>query len=84
MGSVIDNTGKMYIYSGGADSVVGSPTLHYFNEMVIFNTVELSWSISTSPMISRAGHTATLLSNGVIVYIGGYTNDELPSRTLDI
>ena len=52
--------------------------------MIIFNTVELSWSISTSPMISRAGHTATLLSNGVIVYIGGYTNDEPTSRTLDI
>ena len=41
--------------------------------MVVFNAVELSWSISTSPTISsRAGYTATILSNGVIVYIGGY------------
>jgi N-acetylneuraminic acid mutarotase len=82
--SVIDNTGKMYIFGGGADSLIGSATTKTFNEMVIFNTVELSWSISTSPIISsRAGHTATILSNGVIVYIGGFSN-EPTSQILDI
>ena len=41
--------------------------------MVIFNDVELSWSISylfEAPTL--AGYSATLLSNGVIVYLGGY------------
>ncbi len=43
--------------------------------MVILNTNESSWIIGISPMI-RVGYTATLLSNGVIVYIGGYELDD--------
>src|SRR5207248_651662 len=42
---------------------------------VIFNTVELSWSIgSLLPNVptQRTSYSATLLSNGVIAYIGGY------------
>jgi N-acetylneuraminic acid mutarotase len=82
MRSVIDNTGKMYIFGGSTSNVLGSPIAKTFNEMVIFNTVELSWSISTSPTIlSRAGHTATILSNGVIVYIGGFDSEV---KNLDI
>src|SRR3954454_13619442 len=72
--SVIDNTGNMYIFGGCADKFIGSPTTKFFNEMVIFNAVELSWSISDTPVIARASYTATLLSNGVIVYIGGHNN----------
>ena len=42
--------------------------------------VELSWSISTSPFIARAGHTSTLLSNGVTVYIGGH---DITNKNID-
>jgi N-acetylneuraminic acid mutarotase len=70
--SVIDNAGKMYIFGGGTNELTGSPTTKFFNDTIIFNTVELSWSISKSPITARASYTATLLSNGVIVYIGGY------------
>ena len=81
MNSVIDNTGKMYIFSGGADEIVGSPTTRFFNDTVIFNTVELSWSIINSLVIARAGHTATILPNGIIVYIGGFDSS---AKTINI
>jgi hypothetical protein len=74
--SVIDNTGKVYILGGMAWSIIGSPTI-YFDEFIIFNIVELSWSISISPVGKRASYTATLLSNGFIVYIGGYDSEIL-------
>ena len=70
--SVTDNTGKMYIFGGSADYTVGLPTIQFFSDMVIFNIAELSWSINSSPVMSRAAYSATLLSNGNIVYIGGY------------
>jgi N-acetylneuraminic acid mutarotase len=77
MRSVTDNSGKMYIFGGATDDLTGSPTVAKFlDDMVIFNTVELSWSISkspiTNPITKRVLYTATLLSNDVIVYIGGY------------
>jgi len=77
--SVIDDTGKMYIFGGAIDDSLGSPTTNYFNDMIILDTVELSILISTlanSPTERRA-YTATLLSNGVIVYIGGKEIDEV-------
>jgi hypothetical protein len=70
--SVSDNTGKVYIFGGSTSRVTGSMETKYFNDMNVFNTVELSWSISKSPITARVSYTATLLSNGAIVYIGGY------------
>jgi hypothetical protein len=68
--SVIDDSGKIYIFAG---TTVDPLPLQTFNEMITFNTVELSWLITnTSPITGRISYTATLLSNGVIVYIGGY------------
>jgi len=84
--SVIDDTGKMYIFGGYADEFLGSPLTTFFSDMVILNTadVELSWSISTPINASRRDlYTATLLSNGVIIYIGGYGNETV-SEAADI
>jgi len=67
--SVMDDTGKMYIFGGNSNT-----TLLVFNDMVILDTVESTWSIiilANSPN-KRVGYTATLLSNGVIAYIGGW------------
>ncbi len=83
--NVIDDTGKMYIFGGAIDKNLGSPTTTYFNDMVILDTVESSWSIITpanSPT-RRHSYTATLLSNGVIVYIGGYEFNQI-NREVDI
>jgi len=77
--SVIDDTGKMYIFGGYSDT---SSTV--FNDMIILDTVELSWSIITPVHApKRYLYTATLLSNGVIVYIGGQEFNQV-NREVDI
>ena len=73
MESVIDSNGKIYIFSGATDYSLNQTTNRVFNEMVILDTVGLTWSMGStidSPL-GRIDYTATLLSNGVIVYIGG-------------
>ena len=46
--------------------------------MIIFSVVESSWLISYPLDAPRlAGYSATLLSNGVIVYIGGYNTNNV-------
>ncbi|CAI2179923.1 12940_t:CDS:2 [Funneliformis geosporum] len=85
MKGVIDNTGKIYIFGGGTNNAIGSEAEIYFNDMVILNTVELSWVINTDnqPNSSHT-YTATLLSNGVIVYIGGAEVIEDSPKFIDI
>ena len=55
------NSGKLYIFGGAADEYLGSPTTRVFNDMVIFDTVELSWTIDLpdNALTRRIGHTAT-------------------------
>ncbi|SRR6266498_1962637 len=67
---VIDNAGKMYIFGGYTDQAFDEPGPTHINDMVILNTVGLSWSTSNSPT-TRSGYAAALLSSGVIVYVGG-------------
>ncbi|GBC02324.1 hypothetical protein RclHR1_04570011 [Rhizophagus clarus] len=72
MKSVIDDTGKIYIY-GGIHYSSTSYGIQYLDEMLILDTVGLSWSdgfTMDSPK-DRFDFTATLLPNGIIVYIGG-------------
>jgi len=66
--AVSDNSGKVYIFGGYNDT-----TNTVFNNMIIFDTNILTWSYGTiiAPPTARDSYTATLLSNGVIVYIGG-------------
>ncbi|CAB4495712.1 hypothetical protein RhiirA1_530100 [Rhizophagus irregularis] len=71
--AVSDNSGKIYIYGGVADVLVGSSTPQFLDDLIIFNTVDSLWSISSSTII-RASYSATLLPNGIIAYIGGHEN----------
>src|ERR1043165_5317311 len=77
--AVSDNSGKIYIFGGYNYFNSSSSVVNYFNDMVIINNVELSWSIGYLPNApaQRAGYSATLLSNGVIVYIGGYNTNNV-------
>jgi len=65
---VIDDLGKIYIF-GGANFNGTS----YFNDMIILNTNDLTWSYGPTfnTLLKKMAYTATLLSNGMIVYIGG-------------
>ncbi len=85
--AVTDDFGKIYVFGGVIDSETGSEINQYFNDMIILNTNDLTWSYG--PIINapsrRYGYTATLLSDGTIIYIGGYelTVDNI-EREVDI
>ncbi|CAI2175633.1 6995_t:CDS:2 [Funneliformis geosporum] len=70
----VGNNGRLYIFGGNTFPTTGSPTFKFFNDMVIFDTIGLSWTniSSVDAPSKRALYTATLLTNGFIVYIGGY------------
>ncbi|CAI2173884.1 20146_t:CDS:2 [Funneliformis geosporum] len=70
----VNSDGKLYIFGGSSEKYLGSPTIKFFNDMNIFDTVGLSWLIisQVDAPRKRASYTATLLPNGFIVYIGGY------------
>jgi N-acetylneuraminic acid mutarotase len=63
-----DDTGKIYIFSGFRNS-----DFYFYDEMLILDTVNSKWSYGSklNMPIQRAGYSATMLKNGVIVYIGG-------------
>ncbi|CAB5377220.1 unnamed protein product [Rhizophagus irregularis] len=71
---VIDKeTGKFYVF-GGSDQKTGQNYYEFYNDMIVFDTISLTWSIG-STIIPRTDYTATLLSNGTIVFIGGKDNN---------
>src|SRR6266542_1009328 len=74
---VIDDFGNIYIFGGGDLSGEGNfPNL--LNDMIILNTNDLKWSYGPdfNAPSKRGYYTATLLSNGMIVYIGGQEQTE--------
>ena len=79
---VIDEAGKFYIF-GGID-------INFFKDMIIFDTVTSTWSKGSTinAPLPRVDYTATLLSNGIIVFIGGreklhFVPEPLNHRTAD-
>ncbi|RHZ88641.1 hypothetical protein Glove_21g244 [Diversispora epigaea] len=69
--AVIDAKGKMYIF-GGFNSLEDYTTT-YFKDMIIFDTITFTYSSGSTidGPLSMSGYTATLLPNGIIMYIGG-------------
>jgi N-acetylneuraminic acid mutarotase len=68
-----NDTGKIYIFGGFANDLLDSTTEHFFNDTLILDTVNLIFSNGPTLNVprSRIEYSATMLSNGVIVYIGG-------------
>ncbi|CAG8504051.1 167_t:CDS:2, partial [Acaulospora colombiana] len=75
MDAVVDSSGKIYVFGGR-----GTNTDNYYNDINILNIGTNYWTnipaTSSSPY-SLADYTATLLPNGIIVYIGGFTGVDL-------
>ena len=69
---VNDDTGKIYIFGGFSNEYLGT-TERTFNDMLILDTVNLIWSYGSIINVpnKRVSYSATILTNGVIVYIGG-------------
>ncbi|KAF0548081.1 galactose oxidase [Gigaspora margarita] len=71
---VIDNDGKIYTFGG--TNYTGFNKSHVdYNDMSIFDTNSMAWStlaITTNAPPPNFFYTATLISTGIIVYIGGH------------
>ncbi|POG79680.1 hypothetical protein GLOIN_2v1836168 [Rhizophagus irregularis DAOM 181602=DAOM 197198] len=83
-GVINNENGKFYVFSGHIDYFTGANNSRALNDMNIFDTISLTWSkgpIENAPL-PRVGYTATLLSNGIIVYIGGIEFNK--SQSFDI
>ncbi|GET03111.1 hypothetical protein GLOIN_2v67585 [Rhizophagus clarus] len=74
---VSDNNGKIYLFGGGSDMLLGLPTVQVYNTMDIFDSIAYSWTLGSliDPPFSKIDYTASLLPNGNIVYIGGTQSD---------
>jgi hypothetical protein len=77
-------TGKFYIFGGVTDKFTGSLVAERFNDMNIFDAASLAWSKGSTinAPLPRVDYTATLLSNGIIVFIGG--REEINSILSDV
>ncbi|CAG8522162.1 6672_t:CDS:2, partial [Scutellospora calospora] len=71
--AVVDKNGKIYI-NGGFNPYAGYTN----NDTYIFDSLKLSWVTGHNAPINRSAYTATLLSSGIIVYIGGVNDGGLP------
>ncbi|RHZ88232.1 hypothetical protein Glove_25g16 [Diversispora epigaea] len=72
MKGVTDDKGRIYFYGGRSSNSRASSNKLQILESNILESLKITWFESSS----RYGHTVTLLSNGIIVIIGGYVNDK--------
>ncbi|PKK64034.1 galactose oxidase [Rhizophagus irregularis] len=75
-GVINKETGKFYVF-GGWEQINGQNNYTVYNDMIVFDTISLTWSIGSTinAPLPRTYYTATLLSNGIIVFIGGKDNN---------
>ncbi|CAG8435909.1 6892_t:CDS:2 [Diversispora eburnea] len=71
MQGVTNDKGEIYVYGGWTLDTNSSS-----NKLNILDTVNLKWMTGPNSQVGHFGHTATLLSNGIIVIIGGNVNDK--------
>ncbi|CAG8471143.1 hypothetical protein GLOIN_2v1870208 [Rhizophagus irregularis DAOM 181602=DAOM 197198] len=78
-GVINNKTGKFYVFGGAIDPETGSQNIIILNDMNIFDTISLTWSKGSSiyAPLPRVDFTTTLLSNGIIVFIGGRETNNL-------
>ncbi|PKY57648.1 hypothetical protein RhiirA4_478845, partial [Rhizophagus irregularis] len=71
-GVINNKTGKFYVF-GGLSDFTGAENTIALNDMNIFDTISLTWSKGASiyAPLPRTDYTATLLYNGIIVFVGG-------------
>ncbi|KAF0549467.1 galactose oxidase [Gigaspora margarita] len=70
MQAVIDNYGEIFVF-GGAN--YNNSTILFYNDMNMLDITHMTWSTQaqSQSVLTYIDYTATLLPNGLIVYIGG-------------
>ncbi|KAF0442582.1 galactose oxidase [Gigaspora margarita] len=72
--AVIDNNGKIFIFGGtNYINLIITPIYNAYNDMNTLDITTMTWSTQTQSQsaLTYLEYTATLLPNGLIVYIGG-------------
>ncbi|KAF0549475.1 galactose oxidase [Gigaspora margarita] len=72
--AVIDNNGKIFIFGGtNYISLTSTPIFDFYNDINTLDITTMTWSTQTQSQsaLPNTAYTATLLPNGLIVYIGG-------------
>jgi hypothetical protein len=77
MKPITDYNGKIYLLTGFTFTTVQGVTRNQ-GGMIVFDTVNLSCIVKDA-IISRLEYSATLLPNGIIVYMGGKEIDGRPN-----
>ncbi|CAG8521875.1 25139_t:CDS:2 [Gigaspora rosea] len=82
------DNGWIYIFGGATTKSTGFNSTIFYNDFIILDSIGLSWiniNSSGDAPSRRASHTATLIENGIIVFIGGYDLvDNTTFRIVDI
>ncbi|KAF0549473.1 galactose oxidase [Gigaspora margarita] len=84
---VIDKNGKIFIFGGtNFISSEATPIANYYNDMNALDSTNMTWSTQTQSQsaLTYVGYTATLLQNGLIVYIDGSSGSSTSVRLNDI
>ncbi|RIB20762.1 hypothetical protein C2G38_2178463 [Gigaspora rosea] len=73
MQAVIDNYGKIFVFGGINHGNDDNITTTAYNDMSILDITTMIWSTQpqSQSVLVNVDYTATLLPNGLIVYIGG-------------
>ncbi|RIB25353.1 hypothetical protein C2G38_490014 [Gigaspora rosea] len=66
--SVIDIHGRIFIFGGANEN-----NSIYYNDMNILDITTMTWSTQIQSIPTYLDYTATLLPNGLIIYIGGHS-----------
>ncbi|RHZ88247.1 hypothetical protein Glove_25g39 [Diversispora epigaea] len=72
MKGVTNDKGRIYFYGGWSSNSRTSSNKLQILESKVLDSLRIAWFEGPS----RYGHTVTLLSNGIIVIIGGYVKDK--------
>jgi hypothetical protein len=75
MRTVTDNNGKIYLLTGFDFNVQG---ITRSNGLFVCDTINLNCVIKDASPFSRLGYGATLLPNGMIIYMGGGDRNYVP------
>ncbi|RUS31640.1 hypothetical protein BC938DRAFT_477382, partial [Jimgerdemannia flammicorona] len=78
--------GVAYIWGGKSDKFTGDKFTHVFDDIISFDMIKLVWNFLHVARLTpppRVWYTATMLSDGQIVIIGGYICQQLNATTVN-
>ncbi|CAI2166172.1 3827_t:CDS:2 [Funneliformis geosporum] len=82
-----DTNGRIYMFGGGADAALNIKSPQVYRDMYILDSISLVGTTGSkyNAPLARIDYTATILPDGIIVYIGGSeANTDLNFINVDI